>query len=551
MQTDIVISNNCKKENIIDVAKKIGLEESQIEQYGKYKAKINVENLQSKKESKLILVTAINPTPYGEGKTTVSIGLADALNHIGKKCLLVLREPSLGPVFGVKGGATGGGYSQVVPMEDINLHFNGDFHAITTANNLLCAAIDNHIMQGNELNINPEEIKFKRAMDMNDRALRITTIGIGEKNGQERQDGFNITAASEIMALLCLAKDIKDLKSKLENILVGYTFDNKPIFAKDLKVAGAMTVLLKDAIKPNLVQTLENNPVIIHGGPFANIAHGCNTIIATKTGLSLSDYVVTEAGFGADLGAEKFFDIKCRKAGLKPDAVVLVATIKALKYNGGVNQEDIKKENVDAVKLGLSNLKVHIENLKKYNANIVVCVNKYDTDTNEEIETVIKCCEDLDVDVAVSNAYVDGGKGAVQLAEKVIEQCNKENNFKLLYNEQETIKEKIEKVSKEIYRAGTIKYTDKAEAEIENIQKIGYDKLPICIAKTQYSISDDKDKLGAPKDYEITVKDVRLYSGAGFITVLLGDIMTMPGLSKKPALESIDITEDGEIIGIF
>lgn len=551
MQTDIVISNNCKKENIVSIAKKIGLEEKDIELYGKYKAKINVNQIENDKKGKLILVTAINPTPYGEGKTTVSIGLADALRYIGKDCLLVLREPSLGPVFGVKGGATGGGYSQVVPMEDINLHFNGDFHAITTANNLLCAAIDNHIMQGNELNINPKEIKFKRAMDMNDRALRIVNIGIGEKNGEERIDGFNITAASEIMALLCLSNNIADLKEKLENILVGYTFDNKPIFAKDLKVSGAMATLLKDAIKPNLVQTLENNPVLIHGGPFANIAHGCNTIVATKAGLKLADFVVTEAGFGADLGAEKFFDIKCRKAQLKPDAVVLVATIKALKYNANIKQEEIMNENVLAVKQGLCNLQVHIENIKKYNANVVVCINKYNTDTDAEIQEVISFCKKMNCEVATSNAYVDGGKGAVELAKKVIEQCEKENKFKLLYDEQEPIKDKIEKISKNIYRAGTIRYTEKAEEEIKKINEIGYDKLPICIAKTQYSISDDKDKLGAPKDYEITVKDVCLYSGAGFITVLLGDIMTMPGLSKKPALENIDILDNGEIIGIF
>lgn len=551
MEPDVVIANKCEKKKIIDIAKRINLKEDDVELYGKYKAKINYKNIENDKKGKLILVTAINPTPYGEGKTTVSIGLADALNILQKKCVLVLREPSLGPVFGVKGGATGGGYSQVVPMEDINLHFNGDFHAITTANNLLCATIDNHIMQGNELNIDPNQIKFKRAMDMNDRSLRIVKVGIGEKNGEERQDGFNITAASEIMALLCLAKDINDLKEKLGNILIGYTFENKPIFAKQLNVVGSMAALLKDAIKPNLVQTLEGNPAIIHGGPFANIAHGCNTIIATELGLNLGDYVVTEAGFGADLGAEKFFDIKCRKANLKPDAVVLVVTVKALKYNGGISQEGIKQENVEALKRGLVNLQVHIENIKKYNANLVVCVNKYDTDTQSEIEAITEFCNKLDCEIAVSSAYVDGGKGAVQLAQKVIEQCDKENKFKVLYDDQKTIKEKIEIICKQIYRAGEIKYLEKAEKEIKNIESIGFDKLPICIAKTQYSISDDKDKLGAPSNYTITVKDVCLYSGAGFITVLLGDIMTMPGLSKKPALENIDITSDENIIGIF
>lgn len=551
MDTDIVIANRCEKKKILEVANKIGLDEEDVELYGKYKAKINFENIEKSENGKLILVTAINPTPYGEGKTTVSIGLADAMNCIGKNCILVLREPSLGPVFGVKGGATGGGYSQVVPMEDINLHFNGDFHAITTANNLLCAAIDNHIMQGNELGINVDEIKFKRAIDMNDRALRTVEIGIGDKNGEERIDGFNITAASEIMALLCLANNIQDLKEKLGNILIGYSYNQQPIFAKQLKVVGAMAVLLKDAIKPNLVQTLENNPVIIHGGPFANIAHGCNSIIATKLGLKLANYVVTEAGFGADLGAEKFFDIKCRKANLKPDAVVLVVTIKALKYNGGVAQENIKAENVEAVRKGLSNLKVHIENMKEYNTNIVVCINKYDTDTESEIGIVLDFCKEQNCEVATSMAYADGGKGAVDLAKKVIEQCEKENTFKQLYSEKEKIKEKIEKICKKIYRAGNIQYSTKAEKEIENIQNIGYDKLPVCIAKTQYSISDDKDKLGAPNNYTVTVKDVCLYSGAGFITVLLGDIMTMPGLSKKPALENIDILDNGEIVGIF
>lgn len=551
MEPDIVIANRVMKKNIKEVAEKLKISEEFIELYGKYKAKIDSAKICNNKKGKLILVTAINPTPYGEGKTTVSIGLADALNHIGKNCVLVLREPSLGPVFGVKGGATGGGYSQVVPMEDINLHFNGDFHAITTANNLLCAAIDNHIMQGNELNIDKDQIKFKRCMDMNDRALRIVNVGIGDKNGEEREDGFNITAASEIMALFCLSDGVEDLKEKLGNILIGYTIDKKPIFAKQLNVVGSMAVLLKEAIKPNLVQTLEGNPAIIHGGPFANIAHGCNTIIATNLGLNLSDYVVTEAGFGADLGAEKFFDVKCRKAGLKPDAVVLVATVKALKYNGGILQENIKEEDIDALKKGLCNLQVHIENMRKYNVNMVVCVNKYSTDTEKEIEEIISFCKNMNCEVSVSNAYEQGGAGAVELAKKVIEECGKDNKFELLYDEKENIKNKIEKICKEIYRAGNVVYTEKAEEEIRNIEKIGLDKLPVCLAKTQYSISDNKDLLGSPSGYTITVRDVCLYSGAGFITVLLGDIMTMPGLSKRPALEKIDILPDGTVTGIF
>lgn len=551
MEPDIAIANKCNKKYITEIANKIDLSEENIELYGKYKAKINFDKVCKKESGKLILVTAINPTPYGEGKTTVSIGLADAINYIGNKCILVLREPSLGPVFGVKGGATGGGYSQVVPMEDINLHFNGDFHAITTANNLLCAAIDNHIMQGNKLNLDIEKIKFKRCLDMNDRALRVVKIGIGDKNGEERIEGFNITAASEIMALVCLSEDLTDLKEKLGNILIGYTINNQPVFAKELNVVGSMAVLLKEAIKPNLVQTLEGTPAIIHGGPFANIAHGCNTIIATNLALKLGKYVVTEAGFGADLGAEKFFDIKCRKANLKPDAVVLVATVKALKYNGNISQEDIRKPNIDALNKGLSNLQVHIENMRKYNVNMVVCINEYSTDTVEEIQTIIDFCKKINCEVCVSSAYSNGGKGAVELAQKVIEQCNMENKFKTLYNEKDNIKNKIEKICKEIYRAGNVIYEKKAEEEIEKIEEIGFSELPVCIAKTQYSISDDKDKLGAPKGYTITVKDVCLYSGAGFITVLLGDIMTMPGLSKEPALEKIDVLSNGTIVGIF
>ncbi len=551
MLSDIEISNNYKKLHIKEIAKKLNIDDEDIEYYGKYKAKINYANIKSEEKAKLVLVTAINPTPYGEGKTTVSIGLADALRYIDKKAILALREPSLGPVFGVKGGAAGGGYSQVVPMEDINLHFNGDFHAITTANNLLCSAIDNHIMQGNSLNINPEEIKFNRCIDLNDRALREVEVAIGDKNGVQRKDKFNITAASEIMALIGLAIDIKDLKEKLGNILIGYTYDNKPVFARELNIHGAMTAVLKEAIKPNLVQTLEETPAIVHGGPFANIAYGCNTIIATKLAMKLSDYVITEAGFGADLGAEKFLDIKCRKANLKPDCVVLVATIKALKYNGGIDKKQILEENTDAVEKGLCNLEVHIENLKKFGVNVIVCINKYNTDTEREIQIVKDYCIKNNCKVEISDAYANGGKGAVDLAKSVIEECNKTTNFKFIYDEKEDIKTKVEKVCKKIYRAGEIEYTDKALKEIEFIQNIGLDKLPICIAKTQYSISDDKNKLGKPENYKVTVKDIRLYSGAGFITVLLGDIMTMPGLSKVPAYEKIDVDKNGNIVGIF
>lgn len=551
MKTDIQIAHECEKKNIVEVAKKINIE-NEIETYGKYKAKIDFENINVNKKGKLILVTAINPTPYGEGKTTVSIGLGDALNVLNKNTLIVLREPSLGPVFGMKGGATGGGLSQVVPMEDINLHFNGDFHAITTANNLLSAAIDNHIKQGNILDIDINEIKFNRAMDMNDRALREIEISLGGKiNGTPRKEKFNITAASEVMALFCLAKNINDLKTKLDNILVAYSCKGEPIFAHQLNVTGSMLVLLKEAIKPNLVQTLENNPVIIHGGPFANIAHGCNTIIATELGLKLADYVVTEAGFGADLGAEKFFDIKCIKAGLSPSCVVLVATIKALKYNGGVDKENILNENVEAVKNGICNLKVHVENMKKFNLNVIVCLNKYGTDTENELEIVKNFCKENDCEFSVSEAYSKGGNGAVELANKVINLCEKESKIKLLYDEDEDIKSKVEKICKEIYRAGKITYSEKAIIEIEKIETLGFSKLPICIAKTQYSISDNKDLLGSPKDYEITVRDVKLYNGAGFITLLLGDIMTMPGLPKKPSFENIYLDDENEIVGIF
>lgn len=547
--TDIEIASSCKKDNIIDIAKKIGLDEDLIECYGKYKAKINFFDVNTDKNGKLILVTSINPTPYGEGKTTVSIGLNDGLNCIGKNSIAVLREPSLGPVFGIKGGATGGRYAQIVPMEDINLHFTGDLHAITTANNLISAAIDNHIFFGNELNIDPDKITFQRCMDMNDRALRNITIKGGNKI--ERQEKFNITAASEIMSVLCLSNYLAELKEKLGNILIGFTTDNKPVYTKDLKLEGALTVILKDALKPNLVQSLENNPVIVHGGPFANIAHGCNSIIATKLGLKLADYVVTEAGFGSDLGAEKFFDIKCRKGNLKPDCVVLVCTIKALKYNAGVEKENILKENLGAVQIGLSNLMVHMINLLKYTKNIIVTLNKYDTDTDAEIDIVRKYCKESNVDFVVSDSYLIGGIGSSVLAKKVTEICERPNDFKLLYEDNLSIVDKINTICTEIYHASKVNYEDKALQKIKLIESLDYSYLPVCISKTQYSISDDPKRLGFPKGFEVTVKDIIPYTGAGFITVLLGDVMTMPGLSKKANYENIGLDENGNIIGIF
>ena len=547
--TDIEVANSCKKKDIVDVAHDLGLDEENLECFGKYKAKINYYDVTTDKNGKLILVTSINPTPFGEGKTTVSIGLHDGLRSIKKDSIAVLREPSLGPVFGIKGGATGGRFAQVVPMEDINLHFTGDLHAITTANNLISAAIDNHIFFGNELGLDPNKIVFRRCMDMNDRALREVVIKGGNK--LERNDYFNITAASEVMSILCLSKYLSDLKEKLGNILIGYTFDNKEVFARDLKLEGALTVILKDALKPNLVQTLENNPVLIHGGPFANIAHGCNSIIATNLGLKLAKYVVTEAGFGSDLGAEKFFDIKCRKAGLKPDCVVLVCTIKALKYNAGVKKEDILKENVDAVRMGLPNLMVHLLNLLKYTKNVLVTINKYDTDTDEEINIVREYCKESHVPFVVSDSYLNGGVGSQVLAKKVVEICEKENDFKLLYEDNLSIVDKIYKVCTEIYHAGRVNYTEVALDKIKLLEQSDFRDLPVCISKTQYSISDDPKKLGFPKDFEVTVRDVIPYTGAGFITVLLGDVMTMPGLSKKANYENIDIDKNGDIVGIF
>lgn len=535
---DIDIAQNNVLENIVKVAKKIDLNSDDLVLYGDFKAKIK--KVPSKRKAKLILVTAINPTPYGEGKTTVSIGLGDALNKLNKKSVIVLREPSMGPVFGIKGGATGGGYSQVVPMEDINLHFTGDFHAITAANDLLCAAIDNHIYHGNSLDI--QKVVFKRCLDVNDRALRKISL-------EKRNDSFSITAASEIMALFCLADSIDDLKRRLGNIIIGYNSKNEVVYAKDLHIEGALTVLLKDAFLPNLVQTLEHTPTIIHGGPFANIAHGCNSIIATELGLSLGEYMITEAGFGADLGAEKFLDIKCRKASISPDCIVLVATIKALKYNAYVDSGHILEENVDAVKAGLANLGRHIENLSKYGIPVVVCLNKFATDSESEIKAVEDFCLKKGTTFSTSTAYTDGGSGAIDLANKVITACSLKSNFKLLYDDNSSISDKIEKVCCEIYRASEIEYSSKALEKIDAIEKIGRSNLPICVAKTQYSFSDDAKKLGAPNDFKVYVRDICLYNGAEFVTVLLGNIMTMPGLPKVPNYEKIDLI-DGKIVGL-
>ena len=541
---DIDIARSVKLNKINSVARSLGVKRENIIPYGDYMGKIKFDKIDDNKNGKLILVTSINPTSYGEGKTTVSIGLNDALCSLGKNSVAVLREPSLGPVFGIKGGACGGGYSQVVPMEDINLHFTGDIHAITTANNLISAAIDNHIYFGNELDIDVNNICFKRCMDMNDRALRNIELS-------NRHESFNITAASEIMSVLCLSNDFHDLKRKLANILIAYNSKGEAIFARDLKLEGALATILKDAIRPNLVQTLEHNPAIIHGGPFANIAHGCNSIIATKLGLKLGDYVVTEAGFGSDLGAEKFFDIKCRYAGLKPDCVVIVVTIKALKYNGGVSDEDILKEDVEALQKGISNLEVHIENMLKYTSNIVVTLNKFDTDTKREIDFIRQFLLGKQVRFAINESYMRGGKGAVDLASKVLDVCSCDNDFKLLYDEKLPIREKIEIIAKEIYHASGVLYDDSALESISNIEKLGLDKLPVCIAKTQYSISDNPKLLGYPKGYDVTVRGVSVYSGAGFIVVYLGNIMTMPGLSRRPNYEKIDIDDNYNIEGLF
>ncbi len=557
MLSDIEIAQGAKMKYINEIAESIGIGYDDIEPYGHYKAKVSealYSKLADKKDGKLILVTAINPTPAGEGKTTVSAGLAEAMGQIGKKAVLALREPSLGPVFGIKGGAAGGGYAQVVPMEDINLHFTGDMHAITSANNLLCAIIDNHIQQGNELKIDQRRIMFKRCMDMNDRALRNIVIGLGGKvNGVPREDGFNITVASEIMAILCLASDVSDLKERLGNILVGYNLSGEPVFAKQLGVCGAMTALLKDALKPNLVQTLENNPAFIHGGPFANIAHGCNSLRATKLALKLGDYCITEAGFGSDLGAEKFFDIKCRYGNLNPSCVVLVATIRALKYNGGVPKTDLSAENLNALEKGIVNLKTHIENMHKYNVPVVVAINRFGTDTDSEVEFVEKFCAEMGVEVSMCEVFAKGGAGGTDLAEKVcaVIDNNTENNFAPIYDEKLPIKEKVEIIAREIYRADGVVYTAQAEKTIKEIENIGFGQLPVCVAKTQYSLSDNPALLGKPENFKITVRDAKLSSGAGFVVIYTGDILTMPGLPKKPSAFNIDCDNNGNITGLF
>ena len=577
--TDIEIAEKVELERIDKIAKKLNIDEDDIECYGKYKAKISndvYKKLENKKDGKLILVTAINPTPLGEGKTTVSIAIADGLSRIGKKSILALREPSLGPVFGIKGGATGGGYVQVAPMEDINLHFTGDIHAITSANNLLSSMIDNHIYFGNELDI--KKVTWKRCVDLNDRQLRKIETGLsGEKNIVPREDGFDISVASEIMAILCLAENMEDLKEKLGNIIIGYNSKEEPVYAKNLNAQGAMAVLLKDAIKPNLVQTLEHTPAIIHGGPFANIAHGCNSIIATKMAMKLADYTITEAGFGADLGAEKFMDIKCRKAGIKPDAVVIVATIKALKYHGGVEKDKIQEENIAGLQQGMNNLFRHIENLKdKFGLNVIVAINKYNTDTIAEIEYVQGILKEKNVEVSLVEGWAKGGEGAIDIAQKIanivdekdcssvdeegndradkninFENGKQENNLKFIYDLSDGIKEKIEKIAKEIYGAEGVKFEEEALVEIERIEKMGYKELPVCIAKTQYSFSDDSKNLECKEPFKITIREINLKAGAGFVVAIAGKIMTMPGLPRIPAAEQIDIDGDGKIVGIF
>lgn len=556
MKTDIQIAQEATMLPIKDVAATIGIKEDDLELYGKYKAKISDELINRTKENpdgKLILVTAINPTPAGEGKTTTSVGLGEAFGRLGKKALIALREPSLGPCFGIKGGAAGGGYAQVVPMEDLNLHFTGDFHAITSANNLLAALLDNHIQQGNELGIDPRQIVWKRCMDMNDRVLRNIVVGLGSKmDGMVREDHFVITVASEIMAILCLADDMADLKKRLGRIIVAYTFDGKPVTDDDLQATGSMAALLKDALKPNLIQTLEHTPAIVHGGPFANIAHGCNSVRATKTALKLADYVITEAGFGADLGAEKFFDIKCRMAGLKPDAVVLVATIRALKYNGGVPKDELSSENLDALKAGIVNLEKHIENLHKFGVPVVVTLNSFVTDTKAETDFVEQFCKERGCEFALSEVWEKGGEGGIDLANKVLETIeHKESNFKVLYDDSLSLKEKIETVAKEIYGADGVTYSPAAERELKRITDLGMGDFPVCMAKTQYSLSDDAKKLGRPSGFKINVREVYASAGAGFVVAVNGSIMTMPGLSKKPAAYGIDVDDNGVITGLF
>ena len=555
-KSDIEIAQESKPLHIREIGKKLGLSEDDLELYGKYKAKIDYNLLKTHKrdkKAKLILTTAINPTPAGEGKTTTTIGVADGLQKIGKNTIVTLREPSLGPVFGIKGGAAGGGYAQVIPMEDINLHFTGDFHAIGAANNLLAAMIDNHIHQGNKLNIDPRTITWRRCVDMNDRQLRNIVCGMGRKvDGIVREDGFDITVASEVMAAFCLANDISDLKEKLGNIIIGYTYENTPVRAKELNANGAMAALLKDALKPNLVQTLEGTPAIVHGGPFANIAHGCNSVIATKIGMNFADYVVTEGGFGADLGAEKFLDIKCRMADIKPDAVIIVVTVRALKYNGGVDKANLNETNLEALEAGLPNLLKHVENITGvFKLPAVVAINEFPTDTEEEINLIKEKCNDLGVNVVLSQVWAKGGEGGVELAKEVVRLCEEENNFEYAYPLESTIKEKINAIATKIYGADGVDFTKEAEKEIANLEKLGYSNLPICMAKTQYSLTDDPSKLGRPTNFRITVRKINISAGAGFIIALTGDIMKMPGLPKLPAAERIDVDENGVISGLF
>ena len=553
--SDIEISQAAKPEYIVNVAAKLGIKEEDLELYGRYKAKISpnvLKNLKDKPDGKLILVTAITPTPAGEGKTTVSVGLTDGLNKIGKKACAALREPSLGPSFGMKGGAAGGGYAQVIPMEDINLHFTGDFHAITTAHNLCAAMLDNHIQQGNELNIDPRRIVFKHVLDLNDRALRNIVIGLGgTANGIPRESGFDITVASEVMAVFCLANGIKDLKERLGRMIIAYTYEGKPVTIKDINAVGAMTALLKDAIKPNLVQTLENNPAFIHGGPFANIAHGCNSVQATKLALKCADYVVTEAGFGADLGAEKFLDIKCRMAGLKPSAVVIVATVKALKMHGGLAKNELAKEDLKALEAGIPNLLKHIENIQQYNLPVVVAINRFTADTDKELDLIQKKCEELGASFALTEVWEKGGEGGKELAKKVVEACEKKSDFKFIYDADLTPKEKINAIATKIYGADGVDFTPQAEKDLKLIHDVGKDDLLVCMAKTQYSLSDDPAKLGRPKNFRINVREVRLSAGAGFLVAITGSILTMPGLPKKPAAFNIDVDDEGKITGLF
>ena len=556
MKTDIQIAQEAELMHIKDVAASIGISEEELEFYGKYKAKLSDElweNVKDRKDGKLVLVTAINPTPAGEGKTTITVGLGEAFAKMNKKAIIALREPSLGPCFGIKGGAAGGGYAQVLPMEDLNLHFTGDFHAITSANNLLAAMLDNHIQQGNALGIDPRNIVWKRCVDMNDRVLRNIVVGLGNKmDGMVREDHFVITVASEIMAILCLADDLADLKRRLGRIIVAYTFEGNPVTADDLQATGAMTALLKDAIKPNMIQTLEHTPALLHGGPFANLAHGCNSVRATKLALKISDITITEAGFGADLGAEKFMDIKCRKAGLKPDAVVLVATVRALKYNGGVAKQDLGEENLEALKKGIVNLEKHIENIQKYGVPVVVTLNSFVTDTEAENEFIRSFCEERDCEFALAKVWEKGGEGGIELAEKVLDTLeNKESNFHVLYEDELSLTEKIEKISKEIYGANGVVYEPAAKKQLAKIEEMGFGHFPICMAKNQYSLSDDAKKLGRPENFDIHIREVYVSAGAGFVVALTGAVMTMPGLPKVPAANNIDVTDDGKITGLF